>query len=151
MNKEEINISEVPQAAKLPSIQDLRQAFNQLGGNSIMFETKDSGERQSFSTGMVRDIQTNKPRYDLIGSGWNLIRRWAELMGRGAIKYGEFNFEQASTQEELNRFRASALRHMIQWFQGDQDEDHASAVCFNLAGAEMVKEKLNNHDRNLPF
>lgn len=106
------------------------------------FITKDSGERQQFSTGMKRDVQTDKPRYDLIGSGWMLIKRWAELMGRGAIKYGELNFEKAATEEELRRFKASALRHMIQWFHGEVDEDHAAAVCFNLAGAEMVKVKL---------
>jgi dATP/dGTP diphosphohydrolase, N-terminal len=107
-----------------------------------MYETKDSGQRQQFETGMVRDIQTNKPRYDLVD--WPMIRRWAELMQRGAIKYGEHNWKKAATQEELDRFRASALRHMVQWFNGDTDEDHAAACFFNLAGAEMVKAKLND-------
>ncbi len=108
------------------------------------YTTKDSGERIEFSTGMKRDVQTDKPRYDLIGSGWELIKRWAQLMARGAIKYGELNFEKAATEEELKRFKASGLRHMIQWFEGETDEDHAAAVCFNIAGAEMVKRKLNN-------
>src|SRR4029077_18994943 len=85
--------------------------------NRMEFVTKDSGERQEFSTGMRRDVQTNKPRYDLIGeAGWKLIKRWAELMGRGAIKYGELNFQKAETLEEANRFKASALRHAIQFF-----------------------------------
>jgi hypothetical protein len=107
------------------------------------FITKDSGARQSFSTGMVRDLQIDKPRYDLIGWGWNLIRRWAELMGRGALKYGELNFEKAETEEELKRFKASALRHTIQWYMGETDEDHCAAAMFNFTGAEMVKVKLN--------
>lgn len=106
------------------------------------FVTKDSGERQEFSTGMKRDTQTDKPRYDLIGSGWNLIKRWAELVGRGAVKYGELNFEKAATEEEMNRFKSSAMRHMVQWQMGETDEDHAAAVCFNIAGYEMVKAKL---------
>lgn len=106
------------------------------------FVTRDSGQRESFSTGMQRDVQTDKPRYDLIGSGWDLIKRWAELVGRGALKYGELNFEKAATEDELKRFKSSAMRHMIQWFQGELDEDHAAATCFNLAGAEMVKSKL---------
>jgi hypothetical protein len=104
------------------------------------FVTKDSGQRQEFSTGMKRDIQTDKPRYDLLD--WPMIKRWAELMQRGAVKYGENNWKKAATQEELDRFRASALRHLIQWFNGESEEDHAAAVCFNIAGAEMVKEKL---------
>lgn len=106
------------------------------------YVTKDSGKRQEYATGMKRDVQTDKPRYDLIGYGWYLIKRWAALMARGAVKYGELNFEKAETVEELNRFRASGLRHMIQWYMGETDEDHAAAVCFNLAGAEMVKEKI---------
>lgn len=109
------------------------------------FNTKDSGERQVYSTGMNRDIQTNKPRYDLVD--WPMIQRWAELMARGAIKYGEHNWKKAATNEELDRFKSSALRHMIQWFNpaiGDM-EDHAAACMFNLAGAEMVKEKLKEH------
>lgn len=110
------------------------------------FTTKDSGKRQEFVTGMKRDIQTDKPRYDLIGSGWDLIKRWAELVGRGALKYGELNFEKAATEEEYRRFRSSAMRHMVQWFQGETDEDHAAAVCFNLAGAEMVRTKLGRID-----
>jgi dATP/dGTP diphosphohydrolase len=104
------------------------------------FVTKDSGERQEFSTGMVRDTQNDKPRYDLVD--WPMIKRWADLMQRGAVKYGEHNWKKASTATELSRFQASALRHMVQWFNGDIDEDHAAACYFNIAGAEMVKEKL---------
>lgn len=104
------------------------------------FVTKDSGERQQFSTGMQRDTQTNKPRYDLLDMA--MLKRWAELMGRGALKYGEHNWKKASTQEELDRFKASFIRHAFQYFNGDTDEDHGAACMFNIAGAEMVKEKL---------
>ena len=105
------------------------------------YKTKDSGKRVEFSSGMVRDIQENKPRYDLVYIP--MLRRWAELLDRGARKYGERNWEKASGQEELNRFRASAIRHMFQWIENMEDEDHAAAVYFNIAGAEMVKSKLN--------
>ena len=107
----------------------------------MSFETKDSGQRQEFSSGMRRDIQTNKPRYDLCY--WPMIQRWAELMARGAVKYGERNWEKAATQEELDRFKASALRHCIQDYLGCKDEDHKAAVMFNLSGAAMVEAKLN--------
>lgn len=106
----------------------------------VGFVTKDSGQRQEFSTGMVRDVQTDKPRYDLVD--WAMIKRWAELMARGAKKYGEENWRKAATEEELKRFKASFLRHAIQYFNGETDEDHGAASMFNLAGAEMVKTKL---------
>lgn len=111
------------------------------------YETKDSGERQVFSTDMQRDTQNGKPRYDLIvplDMSPNMLDRWADLMARGAEKYTERNWEKASTQEELDRFRASAFRHFMQWFEGKDDEDHASAIFFNVQGVEYVKGRLND-------
>lgn len=106
------------------------------------FLTKDSGKRETFDTGMERDTNDNKPRYDLIWLPG--IRRVAELMARGAKKYTARNWEKASTQEELERFKESALRHMYQYLEGDRSEDHCSAVVFNLFGAEHVLSKLPN-------
>ncbi len=105
-----------------------------------MFETKDSGKREEFTGGMVRDTQDDKPRYDLLDRAF--LKRWAELMARGAKKYGEETWRLASGERELQRFKASATRHLFQWLDGDTTEDHAAAVAFNLAGAEMVATKL---------
>lgn len=104
------------------------------------YVTKDSGRRGTYDSGMVRDIQDGKPRYDLIDRAF--LTRWAALMERGAVKYGDDNWRKAETEVELKRFQASALRHMFQWLEGDRTEDHAVAVAFNLAGAEMVRGKL---------
>ncbi len=111
-----------------------------LQEQTMQFETKDSGERQEFSTGMVRDVSHDKARYDLVDVP--MLTRWAELMARGAKKYGPNNWRKASTQEELDRFKESAFRHFMQWFGGATDEDHGAAVFFNIAGAEMVQSKI---------
>lgn len=113
------------------------------------FITKDSGQRQEYATGMRRDLQDGKPRYDLViplKMKTNMLRRWADLMERGMVKYGARNWELAKTEEELVRFKASAFRHFIQWFQGEDDEDHAAAVFFNIQCAEYVKERLENNN-----
>ncbi len=103
--------------------------------------TKDSGERQEFPSGMRRDSEKKTLRPDLIDQ--TMLRRWAELMGRGALKYGERNWEKAKSFGELDRFRASAYRHFFQWFNDlNREEDHAAAILFNIAGAEKVKSKL---------
>lgn len=109
------------------------------------FQTKDSGQRQEFESGMVRDIQTDKPRYDLVDMP--LLRRWAELMARGAKKYGENNWRKAATEEEMKRFASSLLRHTFQLLEGDRTEDHAAAICFNAAGYEMVRGILNGEQK----
>lgn len=104
------------------------------------FETKDSGKREQYPSGMVRDTQDDKPRYDLIDEP--MLTRWAELMARGAKKYGEGNWLLADSQEELKRFQASGFRHFVQWIRGDEDEDHAAAVFYNIAACEYLKRKL---------
>ena len=108
---------------------------------SNTFQIKDSGKRIDYPSGMRRDVDDNKPRYDLIDRAF--LRRWAMHMMLGAKKYGDNNWRLASSEDELNRFKASAIRHMMQWLDGDTDEDHAAAIAFNVAAAEYVKEKLN--------
>lgn len=110
------------------------------------FQTKDSGERQEFESGMVRDTQEGKARFDLllpegIPYSMQFITRLGALMERGAKKYGERNWEKADSDAEFERARASALRHMIQWAAGETDEDHAAAVVFNLLEAETILAK----------
>ena len=106
----------------------------------MKFITKDSGARQDYKSGMRRDIQSVKPRYDLCIplKGEPMFKRWAELMARGAEKYGERNWEKANSQEELDRFKASAFRHFMQWMMNETNEDHASAIYFNVQCAEYV-------------
>lgn len=111
------------------------------------WRTKDSGQRMDYPSGMRRDVQDGKARFDLIfpeGVPYKdqLLTRFAELLMRGAEKYGENNWQLANSEEELKRFKASALRHMIQWHCGETDEDHATAVIFNLMAYENTKRKL---------
>lgn len=108
----------------------------------MRFETKDSGQRVDFPSGMRRDTDKGKPRYDLIDEP--MLTRWAELMARGAEKYGENNWKLANSEEELQRFKASGFRHFMQWIRGDEDEDHAAAILYNVAAAEYVKRRLQN-------
>lgn len=104
------------------------------------FTTLDSGERVDFPSGMRRDTDKGKPRYDLVDRP--MLKRWAELCARGAAKYGPENWKLADSDEELARFQASAFRHFMQWINGEADEDHAAAILFNVAAAEHVKDKL---------
>lgn len=110
------------------------------------FIVKDSGARERFGSGMVRDTQAGKVDYwrGLIGP---MFERHAVHVTKGAVKYPDItpgvpNWTLAAGEQEMARFRASAVRHFFQWFRGDADEDHAAAVFFNINGYEFVKEKL---------
>lgn len=103
------------------------------------FVIKDSGRREEYSSGMVRDTQSGKIRFDLVY--WPMLRRWAAHMTKGMEKYGENNWQKANSLDEARRFRASLLRHVDQYLAGDRSEDHASAIIFNLGALEYLRDE----------
>lgn len=111
------------------------------------FVIKDSGKRQEFSGGMVRDTAEDKIDYSLVLDG-PMFRRWAQHLTNGAKKYAKRNWMKAEGQTEQQRFKESALRHFLQWYWNESDEDHASAVMFNINGHEYVKEKLDGPEKS---
>lgn len=111
--------------------------YNKSMSGKKEFITKDSGKRQSFSTGMVRDVQDDKPRFDLIPTEG--LRRLADLYARGAEKYGDDNWKKG---QPFSRAYASLFRHLIQWREGDRTEDHIAAVVFNAFALIYYEENL---------
>ena len=107
------------------------------------FQVKDSGKREQYDSGMVRDITEGKIDYTLIYDG-PMYKRWAEHLTKGAVKYAKRNWMKANGQAELDRFKESAARHFYQWITGDNDEDHGAAVFFNINCYEFLKDKLKN-------
>lgn len=91
------------------------------------FEIKDSGERQTFSTGAVRDTSTEKARPDLISPFF--LERLGHHLRKGAGKYSAWNWAKGIPN---SRCYESAMRHLMQFAQGDTDEDHLSAAAFNI-------------------
>ena len=91
------------------------------------FILKDSGQREEFRTGMVRDSRQGKGRFDLIPP--TALRRIALIYEAGATKYSPRNWEKGS---EYSRFIDSASRHINDYRAGLRDEDHLAQACFNL-------------------
>jgi hypothetical protein len=101
-----------------------------IGRDGEVFDhVEDSGERQKFSTGSVRDTQKGKGRFDLIPV--DAMFRLAVHYENGAEKYGERNWEKG---QPLSRYLNSALRHTYKVLLGYTDEDHASAAVWNIFG-----------------
>lgn len=112
--------------------------------NKIGVTKPEKREIARFDSGMIRDTNSNKPRFDLIMPldvpyELQMLTRWAVHMEKGARHYGERNWEKANGEEELKRFKESAFRHFMQWYCGLEDEDHAVAVMFNITGAERLR------------
>ena len=106
-------------------------------------QIKDSGERQEFDTGAVRDTQSGKPRYDLIPPVAHY--RVAMHYGGGAEKYNEWNWAMGI---KFSRLFASMYRHLMQFAMGETDEDHMAAVVFG-ANCIMHFQELIKHNPEL--
>lgn len=108
------------------------------------YEVK-GGEKQQSESGMERHVEAMKIDYSLALDG-PMFERLALHLSK-ALKcnggdYDERNWMKASTQEDADRFKRSAVRHFYQWMRGDQDEDHAAAVMFNINGYEYTIKRL---------
>lgn len=115
------------------------------------FITKDSGDRAQYASGMQRDSNAGKAKFHLlfpkeVPYESQFMTRVADLMARGAQKYSARNWELAAGGDELERFRESAARHLVQWLSGETDEDHSAAVVFNLMAAETLLFKMSQED-----
>jgi hypothetical protein len=111
--------------------------------NKLITETKfdkviDSGKRQKFKTGAVRDIQEGKGRYDLIPP--IAMQRLARHYENGAKKYGEHNWEKGIP---LSRYIDSLIRHAYKLLLGMEDEDHAAAIAWNAFSYIYTKEMID--------
>jgi hypothetical protein len=101
----------------------------------------DSGKRQEFSTGAVRDTADDKPRLDLISPF--ALRRLGQWLRLGAVKYQDRNWELGLP---TTRCLASLLRHAEAWLAGEDDEDHLAAIAVNatfiMHYEEMIKRGI---------
>jgi hypothetical protein len=106
------------------------------------FIVKESIDVKENPSGMHRGSNEGKPNYRLIHIPF--LTRFAVHLGKGAKIYGKGNWKKANSQEELEHAEESAERHLMQWLDGERDEDHAMAVVFNIMVAEHVREKLQH-------
>ena len=89
---------------------------------------QDSGRRDTFDTGAVRDSGEGKPRPDLFSAfALERIGRWMEL---GAKKYEPHNW---AKDMSYMRVAASLHRHLMMYMQYDRSEDHLAAIAVNAS------------------
>lgn len=98
---------------------------------------KDSGERRQFETGAVRDMAEGKGLMVVMPAA--ALLRLSRHYEHGAKKYGKFNWQKGIP---TSSFMDSALRHIMKYLDGWDDEDHLAAAAFNILGAmEMEAHK----------
>jgi DNA-binding transcriptional regulator YhcF (GntR family) len=100
---------------------------------------------KSFETGAVRIRPKGRGRYDLLSPV--AIKRIAKRCEVGEVNYGDGrNWEKGMP---TNEFIDSALRHIFQYLDGDNTEDHLAAAAWNLS-ALMHTEDKKPEMQNIP-
>lgn len=97
----------------------------------------DSGRRQEFGTGSVRDTRDGKGRFDLLPPA--AVTLLAKHFEAGSAKYGDRNWEKG---QPLSRYLDSALRHIFKVLADQQDEPHAEAAAWNLMAFLETRERI---------
>lgn len=105
--------------------------------NDELPTVKDSGVRENFATGSVRDTRKGKGRFDLLPA--KAMRRIARHFEAGAAKYGDNNWLKG---QPISRYLDSALRHLFNHLDGQRDEEHLTAACWNLLAAIETEERV---------
>ena len=105
------------------------EKFQELAsGKHSITGMNDSGKREVFATGAVRDSAEGKPRPDLFSPfAMERIGLWLE---QGARKYEPRNWEKGMGYE---RVTASLHRHLMKYMQHDMSEDHLAAIAVNAS------------------
>jgi hypothetical protein len=101
-------------------------------------KVQDSGKREEFKTGAVRDMQKGKGLPHLLPT--LALRRLAKHFENGAVKYGKNNWRKGIP---LSSYMDSIFRHWCAIIEGKQDEDHASAISWNAACFTETVELIN--------
>lgn len=112
------------------------------------FAIKDEDNLEELPSGLKRSNDAGKPDFTLTYStklpyDEQMHYRFAQHMTKAAKAKGARNWEKSCTQEDLDRFKAGLMRHVIQYMLGMEDEDHAAAIMFALMGIEHIKYLMN--------
>lgn len=102
---------------------------------------KDSGGRTKFPSGAVRDMHEGKGRFDLLPMC--VLLRLAKHYEAGNKKYPPDEGGTPNWQKGIpcHSFADSAMRHLVKYMDGQNDEDHLIAAIWNLCGLAWTEEK----------
>lgn len=96
-------------------------------------------KNRQFNTGAQRDTSEGKLRMSLLPQ--QELKRVMKRYLDGAEKYGENNWMKGMP---LSVFYDCAHRHLEAWWRGENSEDHAAAVVWNMMCAMWTETKIAN-------
>lgn len=121
----------------------------EIEGKAIKFDEEKL--IREFPSGAVRDLDNNKENY-IESIPWLALRRYAFYMKSKESKYGKGNFKKGIPIES---YEESLMRHIQKYISNkyengnfEKEEDHLSAILFNIFGMMFEEERDLNIENN---
>lgn len=106
-------------------------------------------QQTQFTTGAVRDSQEGKEDY-IETISWSAFKRYAQYMTGKKKRYGQGNFKKGIPIES---YEQSMVRHLQKYLENkyeggncEKEEDHLSAVLFNVFGIMHEELRIVNKE-----
>lgn len=96
-----------------------------------------SGIDDVYTTGAKRETKIGKGRMDLLPM--DALIRLSKHFETGAIHYGDRNWEKGIP---MHQYIDSSLRHICNYMEGKDNEDHLCAAAWNLMCAMWTEDNL---------
>lgn len=109
-----------------------------------MLELDDIDEEDDtryFSSGARRDSDKGKHKFTYLP--FDILGRVADHYEEGAKKYGDHNWRKGIPSTTI---MDSLLRHVAAYYQGQDDEDHLSAIVFNTLCLIYNEDKMTDNE-----
>lgn len=107
-------------------------------------------KHRTFKSGAIRDTEDNKEDYSETIS-WTAFKRYANYMTEKKAKYGSGNFKKGM---DIDAYERSLLRHVQKYMENkyeggliETDQDHLSAMVFNIFGIMHEEERIKKDDK----
>lgn len=138
----DLNVEEIAEEAE--KLRRIQKMFEDEAKEQETKKTKVKSPQKKdirvYSTGANRDSDEGKPLLTFIP--WDIMDRVANHYMIGAEKYGDDNWRKGMPSTEIIQ---SLMRHMRAYFMGMDDEDHLSAMAFNINCLIYNEEKMRNN------
>jgi hypothetical protein len=124
---------------------NMRSNFNQAIDEHL---EKNGPNVRQFESGAIRDLDNTKP--DFIETiSWTAFRKFGEYMTSKKQKYGAGNFKKGipveSYEQSLVRHLQKYLENKYEDGQQEREEDHLSAMVFNIFGILHEQGRINKN------
>lgn len=98
---------------------------------------------------LLREDKSGKPDFTYFAEMYGAMSRIAYRFQLGAVKYARMNWRHC---ENPQTYKESAMRHLAQYINGQDDEDHLGAAAANVLilldlEAQDTKIKVSQDDK----